>query len=441
MVKVEVEDLEGPEGSVDLRQTMDRPELEDLIRDQIERSFEVCDEALTAAGMRPTDLDSVVLVGGSTRIPLVRERVRQFFGKVARTEIDPDLVVAQGASILARTIGGRAAQQRKRIAIKQKSAGELARLRARRDAQRPALPKQPAFAPTDQVELPPPPPPAAMRKRPPKDESIIEELDLDLLEPMDDGSIASDLDALELDLPDNLGASDTLDLPTVEAPPIIHGVPTIGVAGASRDGSARGALDGSLFFDDDGLPPLPGLGEGSASLRGDPTLGFGTGTDGRAGAAPGPAMAPPASLQLGERPAPLLMDVTPHALGVELTGGYSQVLITRHAPIPAEAARVFSTARDDQEAVRIRVCQGESEAFADNQPLGEIELSGLPTGPRGTVRVQVTFQLDASGTLDVKAVEVTSGHEQSIRINLLGGADEEELAAMAERHQERVASP
>ena len=433
-VRIEVEELhqEGPGEPLDLRQTLDRPELEALIGDQVERSFEVCREALKSAGLRPQELDSVVLVGGSTRIPLVRERVRRFFGKEPRTEIDPDLVVAQGAAILGRTIAGESKSPPARLGVRKKSRQELARLRERREKRRQGLPNQPAFAPTLQIEAPPPPPPEALaRKAKPKDESLVEELDLEMIELEDDVSDPSDdmIGGIELDLPDQLGDG-IHSLPTVDAPPLIEGVPTVGVGGAStKSEPSTIVVDESLYFEEDGLPPLPSLDlpdDATRPKRGDPTLAFGTGT----------GDAPPAVLDLGGRPAPILMDVTPQALGIELTGGYSQTLIRRHAPIPAEAARVFSTAQDDQEDVQIRVCQGDHERFADNQPLGEVELSGLPSGPRGTVRLNVTFQLDASGTLDVKAVDVTTGREQSIRINLLGGADEEELASMTARHEE-----
>jgi molecular chaperone DnaK len=149
-----------------------------------------------------------------------------------------------------------------------------------------------------------------------------------------------------------------------------------------------------------------------------------------------------ASVAIPERPAPLLMDVTPQSLGLETAGGYCQHLIERNSPIPAEQTRTFTTARDGQQAVTVRVCQGETREFAENQLLGEVELTELRQAPRGQVRIEVSFILDANGTLDVKAVDVATGREQSIRINLLGGLESSELDEMRERQQSLLeASP
>jgi molecular chaperone DnaK len=140
-------------------------------------------------------------------------------------------------------------------------------------------------------------------------------------------------------------------------------------------------------------------------------------------------------VEMADRPPPLLMDVTPHSLGIETVGGYCERIIKRNAPIPIEQTRVFSTAQDDQDTVRVTVCQGESRRFGDNQPLGEVELSGLRRARRGEIRIEVTFMLDASGTLDVKAADKATGTIQRIRINLLGGYDEDEMASMRARQE------
>jgi len=136
-----------------------------------------------------------------------------------------------------------------------------------------------------------------------------------------------------------------------------------------------------------------------------------------------------------DRAAPLLMDVTPHSLGIETVGGYCQHLIRRNSPIPSEQGRVFGTASDGQQVVTIRVCQGESRVFKENETLGEIQLSGLRAAPRGVVKIDVTFLLDASGTLDVRAIDADTGAQQTIRINLLGGSDDAEIARMMQRQR------
>jgi molecular chaperone DnaK len=150
-----------------------------------------------------------------------------------------------------------------------------------------------------------------------------------------------------------------------------------------------------------------------------------------------PSSRPPApagvlQLQTGAAP-PLLMDVTPHSLGLLTVGGFCQHVIRKNAPIPAEQTRLFTTAHDGQESVRTRICQGESRTFEENQLLGEIELTGLRKAERGQVRIEVSFIIDANGTLDVTAKDLDTGRAQRIRINLLGGLGEAEIRDMIER--------
>ncbi|NOY91369.1 MAG: Hsp70 family protein, partial [Deltaproteobacteria bacterium] len=143
-------------------------------------------------------------------------------------------------------------------------------------------------------------------------------------------------------------------------------------------------------------------------------------------------------LSMSARPPPLLMDVTPYSLGIEMAGGFCQHLIRRNAPIPAEQTRIFTTAKDDQTSVRVSVCQGEERLFADNQQLGEIELSELRQAPRGEVKVEVAFLINADGTLEVRAKNEDTGRVESVHINLLGGADDAELEAMRARQEALV---
>jgi molecular chaperone DnaK len=133
---------------------------------------------------------------------------------------------------------------------------------------------------------------------------------------------------------------------------------------------------------------------------------------------PGTSSPPPSAGQ--RRGAPLLLDVTPLSLGVEVSGGYVDQLIARNSPIPCESTRTFATTRDNQPLVRVRVSQGEEDRFNRNTLLGELELTGLSQGPRGTVKVDVSFALDESGMLQVTARDVASGNAANARLTLVG---------------------
>ncbi|MBC8066941.1 MAG: Hsp70 family protein [Deltaproteobacteria bacterium] len=220
----------------------------------VRRTVPVCADALRSAGLTPAQIDEIVLVGGTTRLPLVREIVEQVFGKPAQTSINPMSVVAVGAAI----------------------------------------------------------------------------------------------------------------------------------QGA--------ALLGSLV-------PLAG--------------GGGT-------TAPGTAV---------------LLDVTPRSLGVRTVGGFVDTVIERNTPIPVEQTRLFTSTTDNQRFVRIQVCQGESEDFDANHKLGELTLGGLREAARGEVTIAVTFEINADGLLQVRAVDQDTGIAQSATMQVLGGLDDEQVRQMAERMQ------
>lgn len=130
---------------------------------------------------------------------------------------------------------------------------------------------------------------------------------------------------------------------------------------------------------------------------------------------------------------PILMDVTPHSLAIETVGGYCRKLITKNAPVPTEQTKIFTTARDDQVEVAVRICQGESDQFGDNEVLGEVVLDHLPRKARGDLQIEVAFILDADGTLGVQAKDAASGRSQSTRINLRGGLSNDDIDAMRRR--------
>ena len=126
----------------------------------------------------------------------------------------------------------------------------------------------------------------------------------------------------------------------------------------------------------------------------------------------------------------LLLDVTPLSLGIETLGGVFTKLIDKNTTIPTKKSQVFSTADDNQTAVTIRVCQGEREMAADNKLLGNFDLVGIPPAPRGVPQIEVTFDIDANGIVNVSAKDKGTGKEQQIKIQASGGLSEEEIDKM-----------
>jgi molecular chaperone DnaK len=220
-----------------LVETITRADLEKLVDDLIERTIEPCKKALKDAGVEPKDIHDVVLVGGMTRMPRVRERVKEFFGKEPHTGVNPDEVVAMGAAIQAGVLQG-----------------------------------------------------------------------------------------------------DVKDV--------------------------------------------------------------------------------------------LLLDVTPLSLGIETLGGVFTRMIDRNTTIPTKKSQVFSTAEDNQNAVTIRVFQGEREMAADNKMLGQFDLVGIPPAPRGVPQIEVTFDIDANGIVNVSAKDKGTGKEQQIRIQASGGLNDSDIEKM-----------
>jgi molecular chaperone DnaK len=167
------------------------------------------------------------------------------------------------------------------------------------------------------------------------------------------------------------------------------------------------------------------------------------GKKGRKGVNPDEVVAAGAAIQggvlSGDVENVLLLDVTPLSLGVETQGGIATVIIPRNTTVPTSNSQVFSTTEDDQTVVRIHVVQGEREMAADNKTLGRFELVGLPPAPRGVPQIEVTFDIDADGVVNVSAKDLGTGRSQAIQVTASSGlanSEVEDLVKEAVAHSE-----
>lgn len=451
-------------GALDLVFQLSRTELDALMRPIVDKSIEVCEEALRVAKLHGSQLDNVILVGGSTRVPLVRQRVADYFGREPLATIDPDVVVAQGAALhgFALQKGGvrgsvpPAAKAIGKVALrKQTMVGmQLERKRAIQEEDAAARPVQPAFAPELPASRPlaPPRPPAAASF------GIFDESADDQTTTMDARPPSGPPPAPAPPIPPSRGLPPRPLAGRPPAPPpapparndvvAVQRQVAVGVPNAPLPSSPsappsvppplRGSAPPPLPARASVTPPAPRAASPNAWEQEVPRPAA------QAGASmfsdlPMPSMPASAPIidafPMPKAPAPLLLDVTPQSLGVETVNGFCESVIRRNAAIPVEQTRVFTTASDDQDSVRVRVVQGESKRIEENQHLGELELTGLRRASRGAVKIGVTFVMATDGTLGVRAADLETGREQAIRVSLVGGMSDADVAQMAARQQ------
>jgi molecular chaperone DnaK len=545
-VTFEVRDI-GPamKGEMSHVFRMTRAELEALAKPLVQRTLDVVADSVQRAGLSAKAFDSVILVGGSTRMPLVSRMVAEYFGKAPELRVNPDEVVALGAAIQAAALSKRRGQVAKKTGAQtlQGTADALAAkpplARPQQPAPAPAPPSSPHAA-DDRVEntvvtgppRPDPPavapPPLPPRKPPPvpaakpRMPSLLE-LDVPLTAEAKVRTTPGlapappKADAPPPPAAGEVGEGDTLIMelakpaaritfsplpPRVESdvppPPIpaAAAAPTSPTVTAPMRSVPPDTIleirskrrDPRAEEEEDVAPPPPPVAAKPAPAPppvaakpapppapkpSSPDLGVTEQTESGAWVLPEldtprslPAPEPPPGPASGGRwsfpavpaaeaparvdapvraggiaareDAPLLIDVTPLSLRVETVGGYSDTLITANSPVPCDRTRTFLTAQDNQTAVVIRVAQGESAKFAGNTFLGELELSGIPAASRGDVAIDVTFELDADGILNVSAKESRSGRQTHATLRLLGASTDagevERMRAQQAKH-------
>jgi molecular chaperone DnaK len=463
---------------LDLDFGITRDDLEMLATPLVERTFAVCQDALSVARLPVSAFDKIILVGGSTRIPLVRRRVEQFFGAVPNDRVNPEEVVAIGAAIQAaaltevarrRSIPGApipAARWSSSPSIPSISspaddgegsedvtvATELTALMAEREKTRPAAPSSPdRRRPTARL-IPPPSVPAAPKtaRMPSVPESSPGRLET--TRSYDSVRAPPPARPSAASLPPPTGRPDPpqtsprglrfdppqpTELGTGLVPPKSPRALGSTQPLPERPSGAQSNLPASAAG---GVPtpqsfPPPGL----AAALVHPTTTQPISTP-QPSALPQSSFKAPAHAPVYSPPpppsplTPVLVDVTPHALVVETVGGWCDVVVQRNAKIPCERSRAFATSSDMQTTVRVRVAQGADPTFKLNTYLGEVELIDLRAAPRGQVTILVRFEVDESATLKVFATDSATGRQAHATLQLVGIAGLQTISTMAARN-------
>lgn len=388
-VKIDLSDMEsaqavvkhvipGNETPTSVTVTLTRAALNRVCMQLVQKSFLVCDEALKLAEITSAEVDRLVLVGGATRMPLVREMVEQYFFKRPLHDINPDEVVAVGAAIYAYGL---------------------------------------------QQQLPPSLPPQPPQRV-----------------PASSNPQATIMGMASVDGPPVSG--EVPSLPTARGLPGVPATQGMSPVTADSQNLARiqtvKAPSPPPIRKTGGLAPLPPPPPAGASGVGIPPLNSLSGMTGENAAvgANVDAAAESAWQPVAERPAPaapLLIDVTPQGLGIETLGGYMDAVIPRNSRLPVRSTRTYGTTRDFQEVVRVNILEGESRTARDNRPLGELLLMDLAPMPRGSVQIDVSFEINTDGMLSVTARDRNSGKTAQTRLNIAGGMSEELLMELKSR--------
>lgn len=417
----------GPNGTpLNLQLEITRDEFVGHIADIIDKTFPVCREAMSLAGLGVDGIADVILGGGTTKIPYVRDQVSRFFAKAPRTDVNPEDAVAIGAAIQASTLDRLLARPRKTtksvpvVAIPPRAATTSSGLDATTVTGETTVPGETLTLVDPLASRTTPGYPTTSRT----------------------GTAYSVTRAGNRDTIGGVADRGTFEERT--PPPAAKPLARI-----SRTGSNTAISDGPPPIPKGSPPPrsttLPGAAVTAATAGAATMIGVaGTTLPGFAeGPSPGttaPGMPPPAPAPLVPSaplpPPTTILEVTPRSLGIGTVAGYCEELIRRNSRVPTEIKKLFTTSRDRQDMVRIVVCQGESRRLDANVVIGDLLLQNLPPRPRGETSIEVTFALDASGILQVRARDADTGKEQSASLDLVGGIGQEDVQVARDRIQQ-----
>ncbi len=488
-----------------------RDEFVSQVSDIIDKTFPVCEESLKLAGLTIDHIDDVILVGGTTKIPYVRDQVSKFFAKAPRTDVNPEDAVAVGAALQATAlerilerkppsrapeavptpIGGFDLEEASFDGASTQSFGgdstttvgdtdtfsqsgvtdnqEFQRAQsAVTDVEQPrrrtapqASPPKPMTSTLRATErpatrgehkdvfeerTPPPAPPAG---------PVLGRLTKSGVQPGGGVKRTSIGIPIQPPPPPTNKPSTTAPRLTAQRPPAVPAAsPQSRTMIAEPDPTRPSTSDVSTVIvdpsasgDDVGFPNIP-TEKGFLDLD-----DVSPASTARGFAAPpepartriGPSQPPPLAIPgwpaqpaqaLAHRPvSPVVLDVTPRGLGIGTVAGFCEELIRRNSRVPTEMKRMFSTSRDNQDAVRIIVVQGESRRMDSNVVIADLRLDNLPRRPRGETSIEVTFMIDANGILQVSARDAQTGREQRASLDIVGSIAQEDVSSSREKLQ------
>jgi len=431
-----------------------REQYEQMTEELVDRTIKIFDGLMGASNMRISDIDNVIMVGGMTRMPLVRQKVTEFYGKDPDVSMNPDEAIALGASIHAAGLSGE-----KLLKKKKKEPAPPEPMEATMPGISGAEAEDELSMPgTDVGDMTMPGTPEKVVPVPPEDEAGVEPLPppLEVEDLPMDKSVDMDLPADKSRPPEMAGLDDFFAAPSVNSDTAVGGEETVpypseGPAAEVDENEILDAdeepieMEEAMEEDEAGLtaPPQEAQEEEEVVEEGpdqemdrEHPVSAGPiireyGIQGRdepsaeaaAPTPPSPAGNPAAEEKEEEYvEAPVLLDVLSQSVGIAHLGGHFVPLIKRFAKLPARASQVFTTCTDGQERIKVSVLQGEDRYVKGNTPLGEFVLEGIEKNKRGVPEIEVSFDIDQSGLFVISARDKRTGVEKEIRLENMAGS-------------------